>query len=254
VSSFQEVVLRLLAAGPEGRLPALTREELFALGDRPVLAHGGDLAWWTGLDAPTRQVVVDTAQRGLVARRLLVGGDPPGPALVAAEEVQVVLRARREPSWIMVLGEPAQSGRPSDGDPSDEGQARGPGYQVALTGIDLGSSPGAAVLISARVEGIYVNRLATPVVAFDEAVEWLLRPVPAELVRVGRTVEVLPPRLDDERPGQGVRAMVLRAGQDWAWSRVDPQGSAGAAQPPVPAAVRSFLVAAVSDLTSGDVQ
>ena len=44
-----------------------------------MLGHGGDDAWWSGLDGPARRLVIETAQRGLLARNLIVGtdGDPP---------------------------------------------------------------------------------------------------------------------------------------------------------------------------------
>jgi hypothetical protein len=33
------------------RLPRLTREELAAIGDRPILVDAEDQAWWDGLDS-----------------------------------------------------------------------------------------------------------------------------------------------------------------------------------------------------------
>ena len=58
-------------AGEDGRLPSLTREELIALGDNPVLRSAEDDAWWAGLDEAAQVAVLFTARRGLVARDLL---------------------------------------------------------------------------------------------------------------------------------------------------------------------------------------
>lgn len=228
-------VLAILAERGDAQLPALTREELRALGDQPVLGHGGDDAWWSGLDKPVRQLVVETAQRGLIARNLIVGsdGDPP---LRVADAVQVVLRARHEPAWIVVVAEPSPD-------------STVPATQVALYGIDLAEHDTAAVLIAARIEGIYAHRLARPAVAIDAAVGWLLAPPAEGTPTVGRTVEVLLPADAERRDAvDQVRAIVLGTGADWQLSVLDATGDPGDPQPIDAAGLRPWLIDAITSL------
>jgi hypothetical protein len=228
-------VLALLGERGDAQLPALTREELHALGDQPVLGHGGDDAWWAALDGSAREMVVETAQRGLIARNLIVGsdGDPP---LRVADTVQVVLRARHEPAWILVVAEPAPD-------------STVPATQVALYGIDLAEYDTAAVLISARIEGIYAHRLTRPAAAVDAAVEWLLAPPADDAVTVGRTAEALLPVDPQRRNGTAqVRAIVLGTRADWRLSVLDPSGEPSEPEPIDAPALRRWLVDAIAGL------
>lgn len=240
MSDLSQAVLDLLGAAGDARLPSLTRDELFALGDEPALAHGEDERWWAALDTPSRSLVAETAQRGLIARNLVVAteGDPP---LVVADSVQVVLRARHSPAWLVVLGEPG----------ADEGV---PAVQVALLGIDLAAHETSAVLIQTRLVGIWAHRLTRPDVAVDAAVSWLLRPpLPGQDV-VGRTVEVLLPAA---APGSGttdVRAVVMTNGAEAVLAGFGSDaGPEEPAEPPEPrpldaGGLRRWLVNAVGSL------
>lgn len=191
------------------QLASLTREELYGVGDDPVLGHAADLVWWDGLTEREQGLVLETAQRGLVARNLLVpdGADE----VVAADEVRIVLAARRAPSRIVVLTDAAV--RTSDGS----------GLQLALLGLPAETAAPSAYVVSARIEGVYLHRLVTAEIAPDLAVEWLLRapdqPVSGDEVDAGRTIEIL-------RPGDtGVdaarhRAVLVGRGGAWALSEV----------------------------------
>lgn len=228
-------VLALLGSHGDVQLPALTREELRALGDQPVLGHGGDDAWWAELDVPARELVVETAQRGLIARNLIVGsdGDPP---LRVADPVQVVLRARHEPAWILVVAQPSPD-------------STTPAAQVALYGIDLAEHDTAAVLIAARIEGIYAHRLTVPTVAVDAAVEWLLAPPADDAVTVGRTAEVLLPADPQRRDAVAeARAIVLGTGTEWCLSVLDATGEPSDPQPTDAPDLREWLIAAIAGL------
>lgn len=230
-------VLALLGEHGDASLPSLTREELRALGDRPVLGHGGDDAWWDGLDEPARRLVVETAQRGLIARELIQAaeGEPP---LRVSDVVQVVLRARHEPAWIVVVGEPSE-------DPSV------PAAQVALYGIDLAAQETAAVLIAARIEGIYAHRLTSPARAMDAAVEWLLAPPATDTSTVGRTVEALLPRDPQVRNTiADVRAIVLGTGREWRLAQLDDAGRAGEPEPVDAAELRAWLLRSIGSLAT----
>jgi hypothetical protein len=81
------------------RLPRLTREELFALGDEPVLADVEDQTWWDGIGEESRSELVTAAQRGLVARDLV---RPNGDTLDLDGRLTLILGARRAPAWIAV--------------------------------------------------------------------------------------------------------------------------------------------------------
>ena len=168
-------VLEILARPDDGTLPSLTREELWTLSDSPVLAHAGDTAWWEALDAEERELVMQTAQRGLVARNLLVASAT-GDGLDVDPQVAVVLRGRSEPSWLAVLGQPA------DRD-----------VQLVVSGIDLQADVTAAALVSARLAGIHLQRLVPPDEAVTVMSEWLLRDPPEAGTTTGRTVEILHP-------------------------------------------------------------
>ncbi len=197
------------AAGTgDGTLPTLTREELFTLSDAPALEHAGDVAWWRGLDDIGRELVRQTAERGLVARKLLTP-TPDGGSLVVDPRVHVVARARAEPSWLAVLGEPANSD-----------------VQVVAHGIDLAPAVTTAVLLSARVEGVYLNRLLAPEDALEALAQWLLRD-PVDDEPTGRTIELITPHRDgDGEHERHMRAIVFGTAQAWVLSEVAAQDQA----------------------------
>ena len=229
-----QVILDLLAGDGDAALPSLTREDLRALGDQPMLAHAGDEQWWSSLDQRSRELVAETAQRGLIARNLIVAsdGDPP---LLVADPVQVAFRARHEPAWLLVLGEPG----------SEEAAAP---VQIVVSGIDLREHDTSAVLISARIEGIYALRLAHPAIAVDAVVDWLLRPPPADAPTVGRTVELM---LPTDRVGDrvaDVRAIVMGTGTQWVLSQLGANGEPGEPEAIDATGLRGWLVDSISSL------
>lgn len=226
-----EVTARLVGEAGDSQLASLTREELYGVGDDPVLGHAADLVWWDALTEREQGLVLETAQRGLVARNLLV---PDGAGeLVAADEVRVVLSARRAPSRLVVLTDPAV--RSSDGS----------GLQLALLGLPAEQTGApSAFLVSMRIEGVYLHRLVVAHLAPDIAVDWLMRAPDGgsadEAFDVGRTVEVL--EVGD--PGsEPVRRRAVLVGRDgsWALSEVS-DATPGEAQPVDAEALRSWLV------------
>ena len=84
-------------------LQALTREELFSLGDRPAFGDSADLAWWGSLAAPARADIEASAQRGLVGRRLVQPGVDPSTISVHPD-LRLVLAMRSEPAFLSVIG------------------------------------------------------------------------------------------------------------------------------------------------------
>lgn len=221
------IVLDILAEPGDGTLPSLTREEMFALSDEPVLAHGGDRTWWDGLDDVGRELVQQTAQRGLVARNLLVAAlDDDG--LLVDGRVRAILRARAEPSWLVVLGEPANTD-----------------VQIVASGIDLHADETTASLVSARLAGIYLNRLVAPASAVDILADWLTRGAQQDDEATGRTIEILAPRRPGAvGPATSVRAIVLGDGASWVLSEVNAQtGEPGDPRPTSGAELREWLAA-----------
>ena len=227
--SGAEVLLERALDTDGGLLPSLTREELVALGDTPVLQSADDEIWWAALGEQARAAVVAAARRSLVARGLLIparGTDD----LAVADPVRIVLETRTHPSWLLVLREPTAA----------------VDVYVVAAGIDVDDSGSAAVLLSARVEGIYLNRLYRPDVAIDEIAAWLVeRPAdePIDLDRpVARTFELIRPR----RPGvrdavADRRGIVLGAGPAWRLADVDPDGSQSEPEPVDRPALRARL-------------
>lgn len=238
MADLSEVVVDLLATDGDHQLPSLTREELYALGDQPVLADAADVRWWDGLSQHARDLVAETAQRGLIARNLITASDAvQGPPLVVDDSVQVILQARRMPSWLIVVGEP-----------TDDKTL--PPAQVALSGIDLREHDTSAVLMSTRIAGIYAHRLTRPRTALDAAAEWLLAVPDAPAGPVGRTVEVILP-VDLGRSGVGdTRAIVLTAGDQARISVLDADGQPGEPEPTDQAMLREWLIAQVAGLAS----
>jgi hypothetical protein len=228
-----ETVARLTGATGDRQLVSLTREELYGVGDDPVLGHAADLVWWDGLTEREQALVLETAQRGLVARNLLV---PDGEGeLVTTDEVRVVLAARRAPSRILVLTDPAV--RSSDGS----------GLQLALFGLPVEAGAPYAFLASMRVEGVYLHRLVTAEAAPGVAVDWLLRspdePASDDTVDVGRTIEVLRPS-DEAVETARERAVLVGRGGAWALSEIH-DGAPGEASPADVETLHAWLVSRV---------
>ncbi|WP_147455841.1 hypothetical protein [Nocardioides mangrovicus] len=191
MSRFDADAAAAAALGETGdvQLASLTREELRGVGDDPLLADAADALWWDALSEREQDLVLETAQRSLVARNLLVGGDD--GAVDVTDEVRLVLAARTAPDWVVVLGEPSAE-RDFDEAP----------VQLALMALPSPSGDPAAVLVSARLEGIYLHRLVSTPTSFEVAADWLLRAAAVEGADVARTVEVLAPvgeRLESAR-------------------------------------------------------
>jgi hypothetical protein len=233
MSDLHQAVLDLLGSAGDAKLPSLTRDELFALGDRPALGHAEDDLWWAELDSEARDLVAETAQRGLIARNLIVAGES-DPPLAVADPVQIVLRTRNAPAWLLVLGEPGAD-------------STLPAVQVALLGIDLAAHRTSAVLIATRIVGIWAHRLTVPAIAMDAAVSWLLRPPPAGKKTVGRTIEALLPA---SAPGAGTtdsRAIVMTSGRQTVLSRIGRDGP-GISRLVSRADLRGWIIDAIGSL------
>jgi hypothetical protein len=93
----------------ELRLPALTTDELAALGglDAWPLVDAGALDWWRGLSEDARSAVEASALRGMIARGLLRqdGVDAGQVTLEPSPELAILLTARRRPSFVAVCTE-----------------------------------------------------------------------------------------------------------------------------------------------------
>lgn len=154
------VAANLLGETGDADLPSLTREELRGLGDDPLFANAADDLWWEQLPEAAVEPVLEAAQRGLVARNLLAGDD--NGELVAVEPVRVVLAARTAPSRAVVLTDPDVTD--SDGAP----------VQIVLLALPVESGTPDSVLVTSRIEGIYVHRLLVAEKAARVAAGWLL--------------------------------------------------------------------------------
>ena len=195
------------------RLPRLTREELVALGDRPVLVDADDRSWWAGLDRDQQREIVTTAQHGLIARDL---ARPDGDGLELDGRLKFVLAVRSAPAWLGV----------ASGD-----------TRLLAHGVDLPEGP--FVLLEHRpLPGVanFVGMKAEPGV--DAIVAFLLRsPADGEDV-VSRRLEVLHPE-----PEPDTQRRILLVGRREA--RVAPVSADGVAGEPVPtdpAALRATVL------------
>lgn len=217
-------VVELLAAVRDVKLPSLTREELFALDDAPALIHAEDQRWWDSLDAAGQSLVVDTAQRGMIARNLIVADDELGLRL--DRRVRVVLQARRDPSWLVVVREPELSE-----------------IRVVASGIDLTDGHTDAVLISARIEGVYANRLTSLSIALRSIAGWLTRGEAEAEAPIGRTIETLVPR-DPARTSEIIssRAIVMGASGQWRLSEIGADGQPADAEVTDDERLRTWLL------------
>ena len=81
------------------RLPRLTREELAALSDQPVLSDAEDRAWWESLDDSRREEVTTAAWRGLIARDLVRQSDD---GLQVDGRLKFITGVRSAPAWLAV--------------------------------------------------------------------------------------------------------------------------------------------------------
>ena len=234
VTDLSAAVRARLLEGGDSPLPSLTREELIVLGDDPVLRHSHDELWWSGLDEGAQALVRETAMRGLVARGLLV---PKGQGLDISEDARIVLQVRRGPSTVVVAREPAdQPGREvvEDGPPAPE---------VSVLGIDLAEGERSAYVFGSHVSGIASHRLLSPERGTNALAGWLLRPPPAGLPVVARTLEVLRPHSS----GEGVevsRVLLMTDGSSAHVSDVAEDGSVLSPELPEPKdndAVRTWV-------------
>jgi hypothetical protein len=84
--------------------PCLTREQLLAVADRPVVTDARDLQWWQDLDDRTRTELVEAGQRSLLAADH-VRLDPERPSdLVLSPAVQAIVAIRSAPAFVSVAG------------------------------------------------------------------------------------------------------------------------------------------------------
>jgi hypothetical protein len=213
VDELTEIVPRLLAATGDVALASLTREELLALGDQPVLAQTGDQQWWAGLSETEQALVRATAERGLWARNLLRPG-PNGGDLVLDDGVRIVLTARRMPSWLAVLLAPDELGAAA---------------QIVVSGIDLTANTTSAALIGVQIDGVHRHRLVSAAKALTELTGWLLEEprTPQTGKPVTRTVEILRPPTDlTQGTVTYARAAVfIPPGNRFRWSRARLDGT-----------------------------
>jgi hypothetical protein len=197
------------------RLPRLTREELVALGDRPVLVDADDQAWWDGLDAGQREEVTATAWRGLLARDL-ARHRKKGEGIQVDGRLTFIRDVRAAPAWLAVATAETT---------------------LRAYGIDLPEGP--YVLIEHRpTPGIahFVGAKADPGV--EAVVTYLLRaPGAGEGVRT-RRLEVVHPE-----PHPDTQRRILLVGDHEARiATVAADGVAGDPVPTDPAALRTSLL------------
>ncbi len=185
-------------------LPTLTREELRALEDEPVIELIEEQRWWSGLDDERRTEVRAAALRSLLARDLVWPSGEDAAEIETDADLALLLASRHAPSWVLALGEiPVVGDGSTVPDP-----VRG---AVLICGTPEDDHDQA--VICAHVEGLYLNRLAPRDAATETAASWLLRvpSTPGEVVQ--RTVDVLAP---DQPRRQG-----LVMGVDDAWTLSD---------------------------------
>jgi hypothetical protein len=199
------------------RLPRLTREELAALSDAPVLADAEDRSWWAGLDDRQRKEVTTAAWRGLMARDL---------ARQSAEGLQLDARlkfitgVRSAPAWLAVAS----------------GETR-----LVAYGVDLPEGP--YMLVEHRpVPGVanFVGIKAEP--GADAVVAFLLRaPAEGEDV-VTRRLEVLHPEPEPDTQ----RRILLVGRREARIAPVSADGVAGDAVATDPLALKAELLQLVT--------
>ena len=191
-------------------LPTLTREELRALEDDPVIGLVEEDQWWTDLSEVERQSIRSAATRSLLARDLVW---PTTDNRAATDpDLALLLNTRSAPTWLLALGE-----RWLPGDGSSVPDSDAPRGAVLVCGTAEEDADNA--VICAPVEGLYLNRLTTRELAVQAAADWMLRvPSDPDLV-VQRTVDVLVPGLP-RRHG-----LVMGVGKtDWVFTEVRPDG------------------------------
>jgi len=187
-------------SGVDRVLPTLTREELRALEDEPVVALVEEDRWWSSLPDAERTQIRAAAARGLLARDLVWPSRDAAQQLQAHPDLALLLIARHEPTWVMALGERGLTG---DGSTVEEE----PNGSLLICGTPDAGTDGAA--ICAHVDGLYLNRLTTRELAVEAATNWLLR-VPSDPEEVvQRSVDVLCPDAP-QRTG-----LVMGAGNTW---------------------------------------
>jgi hypothetical protein len=221
-------LLDRLEQEPAFRLPTLTREELCALEDRPVLADAEDAHWWSSLEAAVRAEVVSATQRGLLARGLVrVGSDR--SRLELTDPVRLVLAVRAAPSFALLAH--------SDAPAAD----RGPIGALRVYGIDRPAADGAGpdarpVLLESRpVPGVVDFLLARAASAAAGIADLLLDPstVPTTAgprSAVVRRLELVRPRRGPVRPAPE-RRLILVGRSSARICTASPEGVAGEPAP-----------------------
>ena len=195
------------------RLPRLTREELAALSDRPVLADAEDSSWWAGLDDGQRKEITTAAWRGLMARDLVRQSRD---GLEVDGRLKFITGVRSAPAWLAVAS----------------GETR-----LIAHGVDLPEGP--FVLIEHRpVPGVanFVGVKLEP--GADAITAFLLRsPADGEDV-VTRRLEVLHPEHDPDTQ----RRILLVGRREARIAPVSVDGVAGEAVSTDPLALKDELL------------
>lgn len=143
--------------------PSLTRDELLALADAPLLNDADDAGWWDALTVQARHEVLATAQRGLLARGLVSIDRSDAEQLDIGRPLRTVLALRRAPAFVTLIG-----------------NTRHPSPVLRCYGA-VDADGRIAVLIEARViTGVAEYLLCSPSYAATTAARLLLAPPDAE--------------------------------------------------------------------------
>jgi hypothetical protein len=195
------------------RLPRLTREELAALSDRPVLSDAEDHAWWEGLDHARREEVATAAWRGLMARDLV---RQTGEGVQVDGRLKFITGVRSAPVWLAVASAETR---------------------LIAHGVDLPEGP--FMLLEHRpVPGVgnFVGMKASPGV--DAIVAFLLRSPAADEDLATRRLEVLHPEPEPDTQ----RRMLVVGHREARIAPVSADGVAGEPVPTDPVALRADLL------------
>ncbi len=187
-------------------LPTLTKDELWILGDDPVLRDATYDGEWAALGSVTKAALTETVLRGLVARELAT---PSQGKLVLHDGVRLLLGVRADPAFLVV------------GDEVD-GDLRRP---MRAYGIDVEERTTAAVLLEFAADGLHRHLLTQPQDAALRLAAWALEPRD-DVEVVARTLEVLEPSGRTDEPSYR-RAIVLAASGAARMAPLDGEGRPG---------------------------
>lgn len=145
--SLTDMVLALLADTERRTLPDLTREEIHALGLRPV--HQLDSEWADALSERERGLLGSAGTRSLAVRGLVHLEDD---HLAPADDLLVLACALTSSVWSLILSNPSAES------------------QLLFRGLPDTQ----ACVVAAYADGIHAHALATDEAGFREAAMWLL--------------------------------------------------------------------------------